>query len=196
LSLNIEPLQATATLNGTIVSHANNKLKPGKYSLSVKADGYISQTKSFTITSGKTTSIKLILAQNTLNNRVKQTLESGVFKSYVDGNTTTTNGDDSTGSSSDTSDNSTGDSNTNQATNSTTNGGNGVTVLHSESLYNGAWIVATVQTNSDPVQVVLKQTGSGAYQTYLGPGTSFDPNDVNTLPPGVQTALKNNMSNE
>lgn len=64
-------------------------------------------------------------------------------------------------------------------------------VLATRELYDGQWIVARVQGNSDPAVVVLKHDGSETgYSVYAGPGTSFDQDFVSTLPPDVQLAMK------
>ena len=73
------------------------------------------------------------------------------------------------------------------------NGIDSLSVLNSTSLYNGSWIVATVKTNSDPAQVVLKKNDSGGFDIYLGPGTSFDPDMISQLPVDVRTALNNGL---
>jgi hypothetical protein len=59
---------------------------------------------------------------------------------------------------------------------------------------NGLWIVAKLESNTDPTKVLLKKDDSGHYAIVLGPGTSFDPEALATLPTDVQAAMKGTTS--
>lgn len=71
-------------------------------------------------------------------------------------------------------------------------GGFHFTISEAKEFYDGNWVIAKIQTNSDPAIVILKESlDTSEYSVFMGPGTSFDQSDIDQLPPDVRASLEN-----
>lgn len=65
IELRYAPSSATATINGKKYENGTHRIEPGTYTIEIKKDGFIADTKTFTAEKGKTTNVFFLLESET-----------------------------------------------------------------------------------------------------------------------------------
>jgi len=85
VSLTYTPVSATATLDGSPIQSGNTKVKPGTHTITIKKDGFATQSSSIVATKDQTNTVNVVLVSNSpstadwyLNNPADQTINEAI----------------------------------------------------------------------------------------------------------------------